>query len=125
MQRTLSPAIACGLLPMSPRAASVAVASLALLVALATAAVAFAAGPLYFTDKLGTNPVLAVSQTPGAWYVDRYAPAAFESTTFAGQPRLQISISTSDATANRPSESRVRNRRCPSISASRGADRRG
>jgi putative cell wall-binding protein len=58
--------------------------------------------PLYFTDKMVGTLVLAAAQTPNAWYVDRYAPASFESTTFDGQPRLHIAISTSDSAANRP-----------------------
>ena len=60
------------------------------------------AQPVYFTDKMASPPVLAASQTPGAWYVDRYAPASFECTTFQGQPRLRLGISADDSTANRP-----------------------
>ncbi len=42
-----------------------------------------------FDDAL----VLSATQTPGAWYVDRYAPDAFESQfSFGGDNRLRLSI---------------------------------
>jgi hypothetical protein len=63
---------------------------------------ALAEAPVYFTDKMSGTPLLAVSQTPNAWYVDRYAPSSFESTAFDGQHRLRIGISTNDSAANRP-----------------------
>jgi hypothetical protein len=56
-----------------------------------------------------TNPVLAPSQTPNAWYVDRYAPAAFESVPdptgnpgLTGGNVLHHGISAADGLNNRP-----------------------
>lgn len=51
-----------------------------------------------FDSGLVTGP----SQAPGVWYTDRYAPAAFESASFAGDDRLRIGISSADSAANRP-----------------------
>jgi hypothetical protein len=43
-----------------------------------------------------TNPPLAPSQQPDAWFPDRKAPAVFDSEMFLGDERLQIGISASD-----------------------------
>ncbi len=43
-------------------------------------------------ETFGTQPVLAATQTPGAWYPDRKAPAAFESAIFDGDRRLHLGI---------------------------------
>lgn len=53
-------------------------------------------------ETFDTPPVLAAAKTPGAWYVDRYAPAAFESVVFDGGNRLRLGISSADSAANRP-----------------------
>lgn len=45
---------------------------------------------------------LCATQTPECWYVDRYAPAAFESAYFDGDNRLRHGISSADSAANRP-----------------------
>jgi hypothetical protein len=81
----------------------IAVVAVLIACALAASAVpAFAMSPVYFTDKMDSAPVLSAAQAPNAWYVDRFAPASFESTTFDGQPRLRVGISTNDSAANRP-----------------------
>ena len=46
----------------------------------------------YDTQGFATNPTLAATQTPGAWYVDRFAPAGFVSDVFGGSNRLKHSI---------------------------------
>ena len=79
--------------PLSPLAAA---ATLLLLPALA------AAQP-DVTPDLGA--VVTGAQAPGVWYVDRYAPAAFETVTgpVAGRTNvLHIGISDADALADRP-----------------------
>lgn len=43
-----------------------------------------------------TDPPLAPSQQPDAWFPDRKAPAKFDSELFLGDQRLQIGISASD-----------------------------
>jgi hypothetical protein len=44
------------------------------------------------TITFDTDPVLAASQTPGAWYPDRYAPAGFDRFSLGGNDRLRLSI---------------------------------
>lgn len=44
------------------------------------------------TITFDTDPVLAASQTPGAWYPDRYAPAGFDRFSLGGDDRLRLSI---------------------------------
>lgn len=56
----------------------------------------------YFTNPFDFNPPLSPTQTAGAWYPDRYAPAAFDSMNFGGDNRLHLGISASDGLANRP-----------------------
>jgi putative cell wall-binding protein len=65
---------------------------------------AFADEPAYFLDTFDTSTPTTDTRlfTPGVWTVDRYAPASFESTTFNGQGRLHVGISTNDSQANRP-----------------------
>jgi hypothetical protein len=58
---------------------------------------------IMFVDKFDASPTLSPTQAPGAWYTDRYAPAAFEMAVFDGGNRLKHSISAADAAANRPS----------------------
>lgn len=57
---------------------------------------------LDFVEPFDVSPSLCASQTPGCWFVDRYAPAAFESVFFDGDNRLLHSISEDDSAANRP-----------------------
>ncbi len=57
---------------------------------------------LDFVEPFDTDPALCPSQTPDCWYVDRYAPAAFESALFDGGARLRHGISSADSAANRP-----------------------
>lgn len=57
---------------------------------------------LNFVEPFDTNPSLCPTQMPGCWYVDRYAPAGFESEYFDGDNRLHHSISSADSAANRP-----------------------
>jgi hypothetical protein len=49
---------------------------------------------VYF--DFSSDPPLAPSQQPGAWFPDRKAPAEFDSELFLGDKRLQIGISASD-----------------------------
>jgi hypothetical protein len=53
------------------------------------------------TETFSTPPILGPSQTavPGAWYVDRKAPAAFDSVVFGGDARLHIGIDGADRDA--------------------------
>jgi hypothetical protein len=37
-----------------------------------------AQAPVFFTNTFNTAPILAASQTAGAWYPDRYPPTVFE-----------------------------------------------
>ena len=44
-----------------------------------------------------SSPVaISAGQAPGAWYIDRYQPAGFETVAFDGDQRLRQSISRSD-----------------------------
>ncbi|WP_165354702.1 VPLPA-CTERM sorting domain-containing protein [Tropicimonas sp. IMCC6043] len=73
------------------------------LLTLACLAHAGIAGATVITSQdFSTDPVLAESQTAGAWYTDRYAPAAFESQEFIGDGRLAVTISADDSAAGRP-----------------------
>lgn len=54
----------------------------------------------YDTQGFATNPILAATQTPGAWYVDRYAPNGFVSAIFGGSNRLKHSILNTDTQGN-------------------------
>jgi hypothetical protein len=54
------------------------------------------------TQTFDTAPTLASSQTPGAWYTDRYAPAIFEQSFFDGDNRLRVGVRSGDSQANRP-----------------------
>ncbi|MFZ4523554.1 MAG: beta strand repeat-containing protein, partial [Bacteroidales bacterium] len=57
----------------------------------------------YLNETFNTTPTLSISQTSGAWYVDRYAPAAFVSDNSLGVNALKISIDgTAGGAANRP-----------------------
>ena len=56
----------------------------------------------YFSQTFDTDPVLSEYQAPNTWYVERYAPAGFQKSFFDGDNRLKLSISTADATPNRP-----------------------
>jgi hypothetical protein len=47
-----------------------------------------------------TNPPLAPSQQPGAWFPDRRAPAEFDSELFLGENVLQIGIEADDLDPN-------------------------
>ncbi len=47
------------------------------------------------------------SQAPGVWYVDRYAPAGFASVDFDGDDRLALTLSASDNSAGRGSQSAI------------------
>ncbi len=51
-----------------------------------------------------TDPVLADTQAPGVWYVDRYPPAGFSSVFFEGDYRLAHTVSVDDSSSNRPPE---------------------
>lgn len=56
-----------------------------------------------FPMTFDTDPVLSGSPGPGVWYVDRYAPASFESAFFDGDNRLALGLSQADSANNRPS----------------------
>jgi len=76
----------------------------ALLIAVGGVAVVAApalAEPAYSTQTMG-SVVVTATQAAGAWYTDRYAPASFESTTFEGQSRLRVGISSADSSSTRP-----------------------
>jgi hypothetical protein len=54
-----------------------------------------------FTETFAASPLLGgqdpgSTATPGLWYVDRYAPAAFESASFQGTNRLHVGTLGSD-----------------------------
>lgn len=70
----------------------------------ALAAAVFVAGPaLAITTGFDAPLTLAASQTAGAWYVDRYAPAGFAAPSFfAGDNRLKQSIAATDGGSGRP-----------------------
>jgi hypothetical protein len=53
---------------------------------------------VYF--DFSTDPPLAPSRQPDAWFPDRRAPAEFDSEMFLGDKRLQIGISASDYDSN-------------------------
>jgi hypothetical protein len=53
-------------------------------------------------DHFDVPPALASAPGANVWYVDRYAPQAFDRSTFAGGNRLHHAISTADAALNRP-----------------------
>lgn len=57
----------------------------------------------YFWQVFNTNPPLAPSQAPNAWYPDRYRPNAFDSQNFGGDNRLHLNINAADGLAVRPS----------------------
>eukprot|EP00913_Durusdinium_trenchii_P006227 g5839.t1 len=57
---------------------------------------------LVFTDPIDTPVSISATQAPGVWYIDRYAPAAFEQQNYLGDNRLLHSISAADSMANRP-----------------------
>lgn len=57
---------------------------------------------LSYVEEFNTAVPLCASQTPDCWYVDRYAPAAFEMAYFDGDNRLHHGISSADSAANRP-----------------------
>lgn len=63
------------------------------------------AAPVFFQDPFDSNPILGPSQAQvaGAWYWDRYRPAAFDSQPFMGDNRLRVFISSADGAALRPS----------------------
>jgi hypothetical protein len=54
----------------------------------------------YDTQGFASNPTLAATQTPGAWYVDRFAPAGFVKENFSGSDRLKHSILQSQMQGN-------------------------
>jgi len=56
----------------------------------------------YLNDNFNTNPDLTATNTDGAWYPDRYPPAAFASTSLNGENVLKISISAADGAQLRP-----------------------
>ena len=53
-----------------------------------------------YTNTFATNPQLGGNDpgvnSPGLWYVDRFAPATFASTTFDGGTSLDVGVSSSD-----------------------------
>ena len=51
-----------------------------------------------FSTAVATAPTAA----PGVWYVDRYAPAVFESYNFMGEKVLRHGVRVADSAANRP-----------------------
>lgn len=57
----------------------------------------------YLADSFDSSPILAEVDTDGAWYVDRYPPAAFESANVMGKNVLKISIDANDGAQLRPS----------------------
>lgn len=67
---------------------------IAYLVALLTSLPYASAEIVYF--DFSTDPPLAPSRQPNAWFPDRKAPAEFDSQMFLGDKRLQIGISASD-----------------------------
>lgn len=59
-------------------------------------------GTVDWVQRFDSNPPTAASQAPGVWYVDRYAPAVFESAVFDGDNRLKHGLRAADNQANRP-----------------------
>ena len=72
---------------------------LALVMALSTSIVW---GQTFFLEPFNANPTLSAVQAPNTWYVDRFAPRAFEMASFDGGNRLRHGISTLDAALSRP-----------------------
>jgi len=73
---------------------------LAVAAAILTAPASASAG---FINTFDDPVTLAATQTPGAWYTDRYAPAGFASgIAFGGDDRLQVQISAADCATCRP-----------------------
>jgi hypothetical protein len=70
--------------------------------AIAAFATAPAAHATLVTETFDTSPTLSATQAPGVWYTDRFAPAGFTSTSFAGDNRLALTLSTADGGDNRP-----------------------
>jgi hypothetical protein len=63
-------------------------------------------GLCYETEEFNTAITIAATQTPGAWYVDRYAPAGFVANAlFAGGERLRHIISEFDGGQYRGAQS--------------------
>lgn len=61
------------------------------------------AAPLFNTVLTFDEPLeLAPGQTPGAWFPDRYAPAAFEVVEMDGNKVLRLSIDPADGAQSRP-----------------------
>jgi hypothetical protein len=52
--------------------------------------------PPYFVQTFDTDPPLSNSAVDGAWYPDRYPPAAFESAIFDGDNRLHVFVDGDD-----------------------------
>lgn len=52
------------------------------------------------TVTLDFDTVVTGSRAPGVWYVDRAAPAAFESAEFDGENRLKVTTNPAGATAD-------------------------
>jgi len=59
-------------------------------------------GTLDFNVTFDDSLTLEDTQTPGAWYVDRYAPAVFESAEFMGDQRLCHGVDVADNNLGRP-----------------------
>lgn len=56
-----------------------------------------------YLETFQTDIVRSPTQAPGAWYVDRYAPAVFEGgVEFDGDHRLRHGINAADGANNRP-----------------------
>lgn len=91
----------CRTLRSHPLAASSALVALAVLMLIAMTTAAFAT--VATVETFDHNPVLSASETPGTWYVDRYAPAGFTNAFFDGDNRLKLSISSADSAASRQS----------------------
>lgn len=58
---------------------------------------------IYLNENFNSNPVLSPSDINGAWYPDRYRPAAFESFDLNGQNVLKLGIDGADGAQLRPS----------------------
>lgn len=60
----------------------------------------------YLNETFDTNPTIGAAASDGVWYVDRYAPAAFESFDFNGENVLRVAIDgVNDGAANRGGQS--------------------
>jgi hypothetical protein len=62
-------------------------------------------GQLYNMETFDSNPATAEDQAAGVWYVDRYAPAAFESYDLNGENVLRLGIDVNDGAPNRGGQS--------------------